>query len=142
MVPYLQLERTTNGVIAADGAVVFNNVLSSSGTEISYNTITGELTFGEAGYYYVDWFVATQFGLTTDGSNFAIVTSENDPALTGSSHVRVSPTIGFAIIEVTTPGKTIQLINTSDNSLTLSAFVNTKAALVVFLVAVQNIVSE
>ena len=138
MVSYLQLERTADGVVNVNDPVVFDNVLLSNGSQISYNTTTGEITFNEPGYYYIDWFVAPQFGLTTDGSNFAIVTSDNDPELTGSSHVRVSPTIGFAIIEVTAPGKTAQLINTSDNSLTLSQAVNTKAALAVFAIAVQS----
>ena len=142
MIPYLQLNRTTDGVIDADDTVMFDNVLSSMGNQISYDTITGEITLSEAGYYYFDWFVAPQFGLTSDGSNFAIVTSDNDPPLTGSSHVRVSPTIGFAIIEVTTPDKTIRLINTSDNSITLSQAVNVKAALAAFAIAGSDTSAE
>jgi len=138
MVPYLQIERIANGVVQANDAVVFDNVLLVSGDQISYSTVTGELTFSEAGFYYIDWFVATQFGLTTDGSNFAIVTSGSTPALTGSSHVRVSPTIGFAILEVTAPGMTARLVNTSSDSLTLSQAVNAKAALAVFAVAGPN----
>ena len=142
MVSYLQLERINDDEINTNAPVVFDNVLSSNGTEISYNIATGEITFNIEGYYYVDWFVAPQFGLTTNGSNFAIVTSDNDPHLTGSSHVRVSPTVGFAIINVTTPGKTIMLINTSDNSITLSQVVNAKAALAVFGVATLTLVPE
>ena len=135
MISCLQLERTTDGVVDTNDTLVFDNVLLINGTNISYDAISGEILFNAAGYYYVEWFVAPQFGLTTDGSNFAIVTSESGPGLTGSSHVRVSPTFGFAIIEVTTPGKTAKLINTSDNSLTLSQVVNTKAALAVFAIA-------
>lgn len=131
MFAYLQLERITDGEIDVNDAVVFDNVLSSDGTAISYNMTTGELAFNEAGFYAINWFVAPQFGLTTDGSNFAIL-SDGGYALTGSSHVKVSPTVGFAVIEVTTPGKRISLINISDNSLTLSQVVNTKAALVAF----------
>ena len=129
---YLQVERTIGGVINSNDAVVFNNVLADGGGSISYNSTTGELVFSEVGQYYAAWFVATRFGLTTDGSNFAIVSSDGSPPLTGSSHVRVAPTVGFAIIKVTTPDKTIRLINTSDNSLTLSEAVYAKASLVVF----------
>ena len=138
MVPYLQLEKITSGVIDIQGAVVFDNVVSSGGDQIDYNDATGDITFSEAGFYYVDWFVAPQFGLTADGGNFSIVTSDNDPELTGSSHVRVSPTTGFALIGVTAPGKTIRLINTSDSSITLSQAANAKAALAVFGIADQS----
>jgi len=142
MASYLQLERTIGGVIGADAPVVFDNILSISGDAISYDPFTGEIAFSQPGYYYADWFVAPQFGLTTNGSNFAIITSEGGPALTGSSHVRVSPTIGFAVIDVTQPGKTIRLINTSDNSLTLSSAVNVKAALAVFAIAGPDTATE
>jgi len=129
------LERVANAVIPTNAAVVFDSVVSVSGDQISYSTATGEISFNAAGYYYIDWFAAPQFGQTTDGSNFALVSSGGAPALTGSSHVRVSQTAGFAIVEVTVPGKTVQLINTSDNSLTLSRFVTAKAALAVFSIA-------
>ena len=135
VVSYLQLERTAGGMIGVNQAVIFDRVASAGGDRIQYDASIGEIAFDEAGYYYIDWFVAPQFGLTGDGSNFAIITSENEPALTGSSHVRVSPTIGFAVIEAAAPGKTVRLINTSDNSLTLSAFVEVKAALAVYSVA-------
>ena len=135
MISYLQLERTAAGEIRSGDAVLFDNAPASGGDQISYNTSTGEVVFGQAGYYYIDWFVAPQFGLTTDGSNFAVVTSEDDPPMTGSSHVRVSPTIGFAVIDVTTPGKTVRLINTSNGSIMLSQAVNIKAGLAVFSIA-------
>jgi len=141
MVSYLQLERTAGGTIEVQEPVVFDAVLSSGGTQIAYNTATGELSFNEAGHYYIDWFVAPQFGLPTDGSNFAIVTSDG-AVLTGSSHVRVSPTVGFAIIEVTLPNTVASLINTSDSGLTLSQAVNTKAALAVFAVAGPDTAAE
>jgi hypothetical protein len=129
----LQLEKTTAGVINTGDVVIFDNMLSSSGDGINYNATTGEITFTEAGYYNIQWFVVTQFGLTTNGANFAIVTSD-DETLTGSNHIRVSETVGFAIIEVETPGKTIRLVNKSDNSLILSAATNVKAGIVVFSV--------
>ena len=131
MIQYLQLERTYDGSIASNGTVVFDAVLSGVEGLISYNTLTGKITFSADGLYYIGWFVATEFGQTTNGSNFAIVTSDGE-TLTGSSHVRVSSTTGFAIVEVAVPGKTARLVNTSDNDLVLSQAVNAKAALVVY----------
>jgi len=116
-------------------AVVFDTIVSYEGTEISYNMGTGEITFHDPGYYYIDWYVSPQFGLTTDGSNFALITSDADPPTIGSSHVRVAPAVGFAILHVVTGGKTAQLINVSDDDLTLSEAVNTKAALIVYEIA-------
>jgi len=44
----------------------------------------------------------------------------------------LSPTVGFATIKVMAPGVTAQLINTSDNSITLSEAVHAKASLAAF----------
>jgi len=132
--PYLQLERTTGGVIPVNGAVLFNEQLGKGGTQINYTVATGDIVFAAPGYYYINWFVAPQFGLTTNGSNFAILSSDGE-VLTGSSHIRNSPTVGFAVIEVATPGKTVSLLNTSDNSITLSEAVKAKAAIAVYAIA-------
>lgn len=142
MASYIQLERTIESVIGSNEAILFDRIVSSAGSQISYDAGTGVITFNDVGYYYLDWFVAPQFGLTTDGSNFAIVSSDDSPALTGSSHVRVAQTSGFAVIVVTTPGKTVRLVNTSDNSLTLSHYVNAKAALAAFFIAEPDASTE
>ena len=134
-ISFLELQRSADGVVEPGDPVVFDTIVSSSGTDISYDPGTGEITFETADYYFIDWFVAPSFGLPTDGSNFAIVTSADDPPLTDSSHVRVSLTVGFAILNVETPGTTARLINMSDSALTPSPAVIAKAALDVFGVA-------
>jgi hypothetical protein len=114
---------------------VFDNAPLPIGEQINYNLTTGVITFNEPGIYYVSWFVATQFGLTTDGSNFAIVASSSfSPVLGGSSHIKVAPTVGFGIIVVLSAGESIRLINTSDGSITLSEDAQTKASLVAFAI--------
>lgn len=138
-ISFLELQRSTDGVVEPDDPVIFDTIVSSGGTDISYDTGTGEITFETADYYFIDWFVAPSFGLPTDGSNFAIITSADDPPLTGSSHVRVSPTVGFAILNVETPGMTARLVNMSDSALTLSPAVTAKAALAVFAVSGLNL---
>ena len=138
-ISFVELESVvpTNGdVVPAEGVLVFDTVVSSAGTQISYNTATGTITFNEAGFYYIDWYVAPYFGLTTDGSNWAIQTALSGLVIIGSSHTKVSVTTGFAILNVVA-GETAQLVNVSDGAISLSPFVKSKAGLIVYSVAMQ-----
>lgn len=139
MVSFIELEKILpvgeGTVVPVNGTLVFDAIVSSDGTSISYDSGTGVLTFNDAGYYYIDWYVAPQFGITIDGSNWAIQTSISNLTFTGSSHTKVSVTTGFAIINAVA-GETARLVNVSSGALTLSEVVQSKAALVVY-----NIVS-
>jgi len=139
-IAYMELERLAPQgdvlVIPENGAVVFDSIVSSEGTYIDYDTGTGTITFNAAGYYYIDWYVAPQFGLTTDGSNWAIKTSIGDLTFIGSSHTKVSATVGFAIFKAAA-GETAQLVNVSDGPISLSQAVQAKAGLIVYSVAEQ-----
>ena len=140
-ISYIELMRLAPGggvlVIPEDGALVFDTVASTEGTQISYNTSTGAITFNEAGFYYIDWYVAPVFGLTTDGSNWAIRTSLGQQTIIGSSHTKVSVTTGFAILHAAA-GETARLINVSDGALSLSQAVESKAGLIAYSVAAQT----
>ncbi|MGL6199834.1 MAG: hypothetical protein ACRC3H_12975 [Lachnospiraceae bacterium] len=118
-------------IVPVNGTLVFDTIVSSDGTAISYNTGTGVITFNVASLYYIDWYVAPQFGLTVDGSNWAIRTSISGLTIKGSSHTKVSVTTGFGIINAVA-GETAQLVNVSSGALTLSQAVQSKAALVVY----------
>jgi len=139
-ISYIEVERLAPRgealVIPEDGAVIFDSIVSSEGTQISYNTGTGTITFNDAGYYYIDWYTAPQFGLTTDGSNWAIKTEHSELTFIGSSHSKVSATVGFAIFRAAA-GETAQLVNVSDGPITLSQAVEAKAGLIVYSVAEQ-----
>lgn len=139
MVSFIELEKILpvgeGIVVPVNGTLVFDAIVSSDGTSISYDSGTGVLTFNDAGYYYIDWYVAPQFGITIDGSNWAIQTSISNLTFTGSSHTKVSVTTGFAFINAVA-GETARLVNVSSGALTLSEAVQSKAALVVY-----NIVS-
>ncbi|MGL5515085.1 MAG: hypothetical protein ACRDBM_17875 [Sporomusa sp.] len=121
-------------VVPVNGTLVFDTIVSSDGTSISYDAGTGVITFNVAGFYYVDWYVAPQFGLTVDGSNWAIQTSISGLTFTGSSHTKVSVTTGFAIINAAV-GETARLVNVSSGALTLSEAVQSKAALITYIIA-------
>jgi len=138
MVPYLQLERVTAGAIPTNGTLVFDTTVGSNSTHISYNSTTGIIEFNKVGVFYLSWFVAQQTGLATDGKNFALVTSDGQN-ITGSSHAKTAPVSGFAIVEVASSGKTIELVNKSDESATLSERVHVQAGLAVFDISASNL---
>ncbi|MCL1872847.1 MAG: hypothetical protein FWF85_01880 [Clostridiales bacterium] len=139
-ISYIELERVAPQgfvvIVPENGTLVFDTIIADEGTMISYNINTGTITFNEAGFYYIDWFVAPVYGLTSDGSNWAVRTGQSQLTLIGSSHAKVSVTTGFAIIEAEA-GETAQLINVSDGAINLSQAVKSKAGLVVYNVATQ-----
>ena len=134
MVQYLQLEKRSSGAVNTNDSVDFNVLVQSGGSAISYDMATRHITFHESGVYYLSWFVAQQTGLATDGSNFAIITSAQagPPGITGSNHIKISQTNGFAIIKTDVPNVTAQLVNVSDASAQLSNTAHVKAGLAVF----------
>ena len=138
-ISYMELERLAPQgdvlVVPEGGAVEFDSVVSSEGAMISYD-MAGTITFNGAGYYYIDWYVAPQFGLTTDGSNWAIQTGIGGLTFIGSSHTKVSATVGFAIFNAVA-GETARLVNVSDGAIALSRAVLSKAGLIVYNVAAQ-----
>ena len=131
MKSYLQRERTLTDAIPVNGNVTFDNSLSAAGS-ISYDDATGTITFGHKGVYYVSWFVAQQTGLAIDGSNFAIV-REDGQEIIGSSHVKIAPSSGFAVINAEV-GYTINLVNKSTHDAALSQTVKANAGIAVFAV--------
>ena len=135
-VSFIELQKETPQIVPENGTLVFDRIVSSDGTSISYNTNTGVITFNAPAYYYIDWFVAPQFGLTTNGSNWAIQTSLVQRSIIGSSHTKVSVTSGFAIFYAAA-GETARLVNVSDGALQLSEAVESKAGLIVYGVATQ-----
>ena len=135
----MSLERLGNAIVDTNEALVFDTIIDSEGlnSQFDYNADTGVITFLEEGYYFIDWYVAPQFGFTTDGSNWAIQTAVSGLTFTGSSHTRVSVTIGFALIKAEV-NETVQLLNVSDGALTLSEAVNSKAGLIVYCVSTSS----
>ena len=117
--------------VAQNATLIFDEIVSYAGAQISYNPSTGVINFNQAGFYYIDWYVAPQFGLTTDGSNWAIQTNLSQQSIIGSSHTHISATTGFAILNVEA-GETAVLVNVSDGTLYLSQAVESKAGLVVY----------
>ena len=157
MIPYLQTEFLNTGVtspaiIAAGAPIPFDHPLNVS-TAIEYDPVTNQFTIKMAGAWLVNWFTAQQSGLSPEGSNFGCavyhpITDDQDPnygglqapeIVVGSGHVKISPTSGFTIINVTdeelkTPvgGVVFELQNVSSHDASLSTRTQVKAGLAVF----------
>ena len=133
--PLLQLERLEGGVISPGDFLIFDNPILHNGG-IGYNPFTGLIEFRQTGVYFLQWFIAPETGLTTDGVNFALKT--NTPAkhpmqnIHSSGHILVSALCGFAIVDVTELPVVAKLVNTSDSGVTLSAVAHVKAGIAAF----------
>ncbi|SHJ31364.1 hypothetical protein SAMN02745170_02246, partial [Propionispora hippei DSM 15287] len=124
----LQLERNTSGTVVAGANVVFEDVISSFGA-IAYDTTTGIITINKAGRFFVNWWVATQSSLGTQGASFSIVTSQGD-ALPGDSPLKNGEVVGFALFQVEAAPVTVSLENTTSNTVIYSLTTPTTASLV------------
>ncbi|HAK74340.1 MAG TPA: hypothetical protein DCP36_13670, partial [Sporomusaceae bacterium] len=93
----LQIERTTAGSVVDGANVIFETVVYSSGN-ISYNDITGIITFNEPGRYFLNWWVATQSIASACGVVFSLSSSQGD-FLDGNSPSKLGVVPGVGIID-------------------------------------------
>jgi len=165
MIPYLQTEflntagqglgGETPKVIDTGAPIPFDHQISAASTAIEYDSVTNQFTIKMAGAWLVNWFTAQQSGLSHEGSNFGCAVYHPYPTLddqdpnygqlqapdivVGSGHVKIAPTSGFTIINVTdedlkTPigGVVFELQNVSSHPASLSHRTQVKAGLAVF----------
>lgn len=125
----LQIERETAGSVAAGANVIFESVVYSSGN-ISYNDITGVITFNEVGRYFINWWVATQSSSSTNGAVFSLASSQGD-FLEGNSPLKTGVVLGIGIIDVTAVPVTLSLVNASNGLVYYSSSVPVSATLVI-----------
>ncbi len=126
----LQVTLTGGTNVPAGTNVIFNNVIFMTGN-ISYNTVTGVITFNVPGEYAINWWVDTQSSTSPTGINFAISTSQGDFIL-GDSPIATGEVSGIALINVAAPGTTAQLVNATANDIVYSSIVPVQASLMAF----------
>ena len=155
MIPYLQTEFLNSAssdpaIITAGGVISFDHPLNTSDV-IEYDELTGKFMIKRSGTWLINWFVAQQTGLSSDGSNFSIAVynpildtdAPDYPGLlepdfiAGSGHIKISPTSGFAVISVSIEqaeegGVVFELQNVSTHDAALSFRTQVKAGLAVF----------
>ncbi|MDK2965930.1 collagen-like protein [Lacrimispora sp.] len=125
----LQIELNTVTTVASGANVPFDNIVYSFGA-ISYNPVTGVITISEAGRYILDWWLATQSTQSTNGTAFALSSSQGD-LLEGNSPINTGEVYGIGIIDVVTAPVTVSLVNISTATVYFSQIVPLRGTLVV-----------
>lgn len=125
----LQLELETATTINSGENVLFDNIAFTSGN-ITYNPVTGIITFLEAGRFSIDWWLATQSSQSTNGTSFALVSSQSD-SLAGNSPLRTGEVYGAGIIEVVSAPVTLSLVNISTGTVFFAQQVPLRGSLVI-----------
>ena len=125
----LQLQNTTPLIVSANAAVLFNEILVDSDTNVTYNPADGMITFINAGQYYVSWFVTVKTALGVFGPSFSIVTNETpSSSYTAGSGIKNGEIFGSAVLTVTA-GFSISLRNELATEVSLSDVVPVNAGI-------------
>lgn len=125
----LLIERTTAGMLGLDENVIFENVMLLTGN-ISYDSVTGQITLLETGKYKFDWLAATHTSISTEGIGFALVSSQGETII-GNSPINKGEVSGTGIIEVSLPPVTVTLQNNSNSPIFYSSVVPVKSLMTV-----------
>ena len=126
----LQLQNTTPLIVSANAAVLFNEILVNSDTNVTYNPADGMITFINAGQYYVSWFVTVKTALGVFGPSFSVVTNETpSSSYTAGSGIKNGEIFGSAVLTVTA-GFSISLRNELATEVTLSDVVPVNAGFI------------
>ena len=130
--PVMQRQSRVYSWVEPGEAMRFDDVLADNGT-VEYDALTGAFTLRFCGDYFIKWFIVPEAGVTTDGAGFAIAFG-GGADLIGTSHAKISPSVGFTILKVNGPPPTIQLINVADGNIELSKMTQVTAGIVMFKV--------
>lgn len=125
----LQLQNTAPQAVPPNGAVLFNETLVSSDSNITYNAENGIISFNDTGQYYVSWFVTVKTALGKDGLSFSIVSNETTPSyFTAGSGFKNGEIFGSALLTVSA-GFSIALRNQLTTTANLSNIVQVNAGI-------------
>ncbi len=125
----LQIERVPGGTVANGQNVIFDSTVYTAGN-ISYNSLTGVITFQVPGRYIVNWWVATQSSASTNGAAFTLSSSQGDN-LPACSSVKTGEVTGVGIVNVTAVPVTASLVNTSTSTFFYGTNIPLRATLVI-----------
>lgn len=125
----LQLQNTVPLDIPSGDTIIFNETLVDSDSGISYDPITGTVTFLDDGQYYVSWFVVVKTALGVQGVNVSVVTNEMIPKYyTAGSNFKNGEIFGSALLTVNN-GFSISLQNQSASDVSLAESVQVNAGI-------------
>jgi len=146
MIKFLQLELTATSsspiIVDKGDGIPFNlnQYPGSGGTSLTHSTTINPdtISINVHGTYFATWFVSTQTGLSSDGSNWELTITTDDsssyPSLAGSSHVKISPASGSAVISLSESQvpAVLKLRNTSTGDAALSSRNDCLSSLAIF----------
>jgi hypothetical protein len=121
--------------ILSGSNLIFNTVVYSSGN-ISYNSMTGVISFFEAGRYLINWNISSDglVGASDDDTakpvTFALSTSQGD-FLEASTLLSTGQLSGVGIVDVVSAPVTLALVNASSDTVQLALDTPVKATLVI-----------
>jgi len=152
MIKFLQLELIASPpaptIIGQGEGIPFNlnQYPGSGGSSLTHSTTIDPdiISINVQGIYFVTWFVSTQTGLSLAGSSWELTTTTDDsssyPSLSGSSHVKISPASGAAVISLTEAQvpAILKLRNTAGTDSALSSRNNCLSSLAIFEIDVKS----
>lgn len=105
-------------IVEHEDPILFDSIVTSTPTGISYNQVTGEITISKVGYYLGQWWVAVGGAEAIPEINFALENVATGSLIESSAPVGiVSQPSGNAIFYVGTVLQTFKLINNSKSKI-------------------------
>ena len=134
---------TANFTFSNNGMIIFDTMLISTDSFISYNSATGTFTFFKTGNYLVDWFVALKSGLGNLGPTISLVQANPTKIYPSTNYMKSGQLNGSALITVAA-GTTISLQNQTGESIVLADNVDIVANIVITRIVqeLQGVVFE
>jgi len=121
----LYLARNASETISIGGVVLFDTVLYNSGG-ISYNPLTGVITFTQTGAYRVNWWAASQ-SVGNSAPPVLTLVSTGGGNYTGDSPLSKGVITGLGLFNVSSAPATLTLYNLSGGNLFLNSAIPVKA---------------
>lgn len=125
----LQIERGATGSVGASSAVMFDTIVYSAG-DISYDPVSGVISFNEVGRYILQWWVVQQSAQGGSGSVFALSSSQGD-LLEGNNSLLTGEVSGVGILDIPSLPASVSLINAGAGTAYYASNIPLKASLVV-----------
>lgn len=102
--------------IGDEEPILFNTIVNNLSPDITYNPITGQISFNSNGVYYINWWVAVDGSTVANYVSLAIITSAGD-TIEASTPILSDQMSGNALLNITTAPVTARLINITGNDI-------------------------
>ena len=118
----LQLQIADQVTIGDNENVIFDTVISSFSSAISYDDTTGIITINDNGVYYINWWIATDGSISAAFTIFSIDVS-GGPVISSNTPIQSDNMSGNALLNVTNAPVTLSLVNHTGNDVFLGSII-------------------